>query len=75
MTAAAGSADIPVSHHRSVQYLVRKAKDATIEQDFCGVKLDGTIQSYSELKQALWFTKMLDRFFFSYSSCIAVCTA
>jgi len=64
MTAAAGSADIPVSHHRSVQYLVRKAKDATIEQDFCGVKLDGTIQSYSELKQALWFTKMLDRFFF-----------
>ncbi len=31
MTAAAGSADIPVSHHRYVQNLVRKAKNATIE--------------------------------------------
>ena len=61
MCAASAVAEIPVAQHRCVQYLVRKTKQITMHREFAGVHVDGSIQSFSSLKDALWLPTILQQ--------------
>ena len=53
--------EIPIQHHRSVEYFVMNARKEVVNQEFKGVDLDGTISSFQQLKEVLWFKTCLER--------------
>ena len=55
------TAPIPVAKQRSVQRVVRQECQCTMQRELGGVLLDGSIASFFELKEALWFTTALER--------------
>ena len=52
---------IPVEMQRSVRYLCKQERQITSIRELGGVRLIGSIASFDELKDALWFTTALER--------------
>ena len=46
---------------RSVEYIVHKTKEKTIEREFNGVPLDGSLGSFEALRDAKWLKTILTR--------------
>ena len=56
------TAHISVAMQRSVQYLVHKERESTMPRELGGLILDGFIASFSDVKDAWWFSTALERF-------------
>ena len=59
---ASASVDIPVELQRSIQYLCRRERGQVITAELEGVPLDGSIGSFRQMKDAMWFATKLERY-------------